>query len=107
MQKLPKETYTKEFREQAVKWVLKAGLSLREAGKRLSLSPKTLQNWVIAARKGGLKAIGSNQRPLTEIELELARMKRELVEVKLERDLLKNRPREPARLLPMPSPNVS
>ena len=89
MQKLPKGTYTKEFREQAVKLVLEEGLSLREAGLRLSLSPKTLQNWLIAARKGALKAIGSNQRPLTELELELARMKRELAEVKLERDLLK------------------
>ena len=33
--------------------------------------------------------IGKSQRPLTEIELELARTKRELAEVKMERDLLK------------------
>ncbi len=66
MQKLPKGTYTKEFREQAVKLVLEAGLSLREAGQRLSLSPKTLQNWVNAARKGTLQAIGPSQRPLSE-----------------------------------------
>ena len=80
MQTLPKGTYTQEFREQAVKLVL-------EDGQRLSLSPKILQNWVIAARKGMLKAIGPSQPPLTE--LELARLKRELAEVKLERDLLK------------------
>jgi putative transposase len=86
---LPKGTCTQEFREQAVKLVLEEGLSLREAGQRLSLSPKTLQNWVIAARKGTLKAIGPSQPPLTELELELARLKRELAEVKLERDLLK------------------
>jgi transposase len=29
------------------------------------------------------------QRPLTEVELELAKTKRELAEVKMERDLLK------------------
>ena len=48
-----------------------------------------VQNWVIAARKGALKTIGANQRPVTEVEWELARMKQELAEVKLERDLLK------------------
>ncbi len=100
MQKLPKGTYTKEFREQAVKLVLEEGLSLREAGQRLSLSPKTLQNWVNAARKCTLQTIGPSQRPASEMELELARVKRELAELKLERDLLKNFPR--AALCPAP-----
>ena len=89
MQKLPKGTYPKEFREQAVKRVLEEGWSLREAGLRLSLSPKTLQNWVLADRKGALKAIGSKQRPRTELERELARRKRALAEGKRERDLVK------------------
>jgi len=97
MQKLPKGTYPKEFREEAVKLVLEERLSLREAGQQLSLSPKTLQNWVIAARKGTLKDVGSAQRPLTEIELELTRVKRELAEVKLERDF--EPPRFSRRLL--------
>lgn len=43
MQKLPKGTHAKEFLKQAVKCVLEKGLSLREAGQRLSLSPKTVQ----------------------------------------------------------------
>jgi transposase len=90
MQKLPKGRYTKEFREQAVKLVLEEGLSLREAGNRLSLPWKTLQHWVAAARAGTLGEVGSQLRPLTELEAELARVKRELAEVKLERDLLKN-----------------
>jgi transposase len=44
MQQLPRGRYTKEFREQAVKLVLEEKLSLRKAGKRLSLSWKTLQH---------------------------------------------------------------
>ena len=32
--------------------------------------------------------MGKTQRPLTEIEMELVRTKRELVEVKMERDIL-------------------
>ena len=33
--------------------------------------------------------IGKAQKPLTEVEMELARTKKELVEVKMERDILK------------------
>jgi len=34
--------------------------------------------------------VGKQQRPLTEVEMELVRVKRELVEVRMERDVLKN-----------------
>ena len=34
--------------------------------------------------------MGKQQRPLTEVEMELARVKRELAIVKMERDILKN-----------------
>jgi transposase len=33
--------------------------------------------------------VGKNQKPLTYLEMELARVKRELAEVRMERDLLK------------------
>ena len=33
--------------------------------------------------------VGKHQKPMTEAELELARLRKELAEVKLERDLLK------------------
>lgn len=89
MEKLPRGRYTKEFREQAVKLVLDEKLTLREAGKRLSLSWKTLGHWVAASRAGTLGEMGSQQRPPSEVEAELARVKRELAEVKQERDLLK------------------
>lgn len=89
MQRIPKAVYTKEFREQAVKLVLAEGLSVPEAGRRLALSPKTLANWVRAARGGKLSAVGQHERVQSETERELQRLKRELAEVKLERDLLK------------------
>jgi len=52
------------------------GLGLQEAAKRLSLTPSTLDIWLREARNGKLGEIGKTQRPLTEIELELARAKR-------------------------------
>jgi transposase len=69
--------------------VTEEGLNPQEAAKRLSLPSSTLSNWLRAAKNGKLSEIGKTQRPLTEIELELARTKRELAEVKMERDLLK------------------
>ena len=89
MKRLPKGTYTKEFREQAVRLVTEEGLSVPEAGRRLSLPKGTLANWVKAAKAGKLGAVGKHHRPLTEIEMDLARTRRELAEVKMERDLLK------------------
>ena len=89
MERLPKGKYTKEFREEAVKLVTEEGLSIPEAGRRLSLPPSTITNWVKAYKVGKLGSIGKSQRPPTEMEMELARVKRELAEVKMERDILK------------------
>lgn len=89
MERLPKGKYTKEFREEAVKLVTEGGLRIPEAGRRLSLPPSTIANWVKAYKAGKLGNIGKSQRPLTEMEMELARVRRELAEVKMERDILK------------------
>ena len=86
---IPNGIYSKEFREQAVKQVIDEGLSSEAVAKRLQMPKSTLETWVRAHRSGKLVDIGKNQRPLTEVELELARTKRELAEVRLERDLLK------------------
>ncbi len=89
MRRIPRGVYTKEFREQAVRLVLEERLSIPQAGQRLSMSPKTLANWVGAARRGELAVLGGRQKPLTEGEEELRRLRRELAEVTMERDILK------------------
>jgi transposase len=85
----PQGRYTKELREEAVKMVLEEKLSVPEAARRLSLPLSTLGNWIKAYREGRLGEIGSSYRPLTELELELALTKKELADVKMERDILK------------------
>ena len=88
-QRIPNAIYNKEFREQAVKRVQEEGLSAETVARQLSMPKPTLATWVRTSKEGKLSDIGKTQRPLTEIELELAKVKRELAEVKMERDLLK------------------
>ena len=89
MKGIPQGRYTKELREEAVKLVTEEKQSLPEAARRLSLPPSTLGNWVRAYKEGRLGEVGKTYRPLTEIEMELARTKKELAEAKMERDILK------------------
>ncbi len=88
MEGIPQGRYTREFRQEAVKLVAEERLSLPEAARRLSLAPSTLGYWLKANKAGKLGEIGKTQKPLTEIEIELARAKKELAEVKMERDIL-------------------
>ena len=89
MKGIPQGRYTREFRQEAVKRVTEQGLSWAEAARRLSLPTSTLANWVKAAKAGRLGEVGKNYRALSEIEMELARTRKELAEVKMERDILK------------------
>jgi len=86
---IPQGRYTREFREEAAKLVTENKLSLPEAARRLSIPPSTLANWLKAAREGRLGEVGKNFKPLTDLEMELARTRKELIEVKMERDILK------------------
>ena len=89
MERIPRGIYTQEFRAQAVRLHEVEGLTIPEVAKRLSLPGGTLKNWVYAARRDELGEVGKNQKPLTDLKMALARVKRELAEVKMERDLLK------------------
>jgi len=89
MERIPRGVYTQEFREQAVKLVQVEGLGITEASRCLSVPVGSLKKWLTVARAGKLGEIGKSQKPLTDLELELARARKELAEVKLERDLLK------------------
>jgi transposase len=89
MERIPYGKYTKEFREEAIRLVVEGGLSIPEAGRRLSLAPSTLGSWVRAYKAGKLSEVGGKYKSLSEKEMELARLKRELAEIKMERDILK------------------
>jgi transposase-like protein len=89
MKRIPHGKYSKEFREEAVKLVTEEGLGITEAARQLSIPPNTLDNWYRKYQAGKLGDIGKNYRPLTETELEVARLKKENATLKMECEILK------------------
>jgi len=89
MERTPKGIYTPEFRAEAVKLVESTGMSVGRAAKRLSMRRAA---WTTGCGRHGKAAGGSRQgqRLPSELELELARTRKELADVKMERDLLKS-----------------
>jgi transposase len=64
-------------------------MGIKEAAERLSLPPSTLDYWLKQHKAGKLAEVGQGQRPLTEVEIELARVKKELAITKMENEILK------------------
>lgn len=90
MEKIPKAVFTKEFKEEAVKLVTEEGLSVTEVGKRLSIPKSTLEYWVRRAKEGKLSDTShTKHKPVTQEQMELARLRRENAELKMEKEILK------------------
>jgi putative transposase len=85
MEKVPQGKYTKEFKEEAAKMVTEQGLSIPEIGRRLSIPKSTIANWVRSAKRGTLV---KGKKLVTGEEMEIARLKRENTELRMERDIL-------------------
>ena len=89
MKGIPQGRYTREFRQEAVRLVIEERIACRKAALQLSLAPSTLTYWVKAYKAGKLGEIGKAQKPLTEVEMELARVKKENSTLKMENEILK------------------
>ena len=79
--------YTPELRAEAVRLVLKHGMTQAEAAHRLSVPKGTIANWVAAARHGCGPVSGA--KSAQDMENEIARLRKELADVKQEREILK------------------
>jgi transposase len=90
MQKIPKPEDTAEFKEQAVKRV-KDGKTVGAAAKEMGLVEQTLRHWVKASDAG--KRDGAGTRKVTPDEMERSRLRAEVIRLKREVEILKNRPR--------------
>ena len=84
--KIPKQAYTIEFKELAVKRI-KDGQSVSMVCKELGLSDQTVRNWVKAAAEGKLNGAGG--KIVTPEEMELSRLRAENLRLKRENEILK------------------
>jgi transposase len=85
VKKIPKQEYTAEFKEQAVKHAQAVGIVV--AAKELGLIEQTLRNWVKAAQGG--KLTGAGTKPVTPEQMELSRLRAENARLKMHVDILK------------------
>lgn len=85
MTKAKRARYTLEFKLEAVRMV-KGGQSLAVVSKVLGVADQTLHNWLKADQSGKLNGPGS--KPVSPEQMEIARLRAELVRVKMERDIL-------------------
>lgn len=84
--KIPKQEYTAEFKELAVKRV-KDGQSVGAVARDLGLIEQTLRNWVKAFEAGKLNGPGSKK--VGPEEMELSRLRAENIRLKRENEILK------------------
>ena len=86
--------YTKEFRTAAVKQVLEGGRSMASVARSLERSPQTLANGVFRARQGEAlikrdSVLWSvDQKPVTEWEAEVTRLRQENTRLRVEKEIL-------------------
>jgi transposase len=78
--------YPEEFRRNAAKLALEGGRSVREVARELGVNHETLRNWVEQLRRerrDGPAAVGGEERA------ELARLRRRVAELELEKEVLR------------------
>lgn len=88
---VPNRRYTEEFKAEAVRLALSTGGNA--AAKRLGIPQSTMTNWVRAHREGTSAPVGDAavpvKRPVSELEAENARLRRELASAKLDLEIVK------------------
>ena len=83
------QRYTPEFKTEAVKLVFEQGIQQSLAARRLSIPECTLASWVAAAKSATSAASASGSRTAADILTENGKLRKELAEARMERDILK------------------
>lgn len=84
MSKGPKRTFSKEFKEDAVRLITEQGYKLSEAARNLDIGANTLSRW----RREFEEQDGVDNGSLDE-KAELKRLREENRQLKMEREILK------------------
>jgi transposase len=77
--------FTAEFREGAVRIVRETGRPIAQVARELGINAGTLGNWVVKDRAGR----GDRPQLCEDERVELARLRKENTELRMQRDVLK------------------
>lgn len=88
MKSIPSRRYPDEFKREAVRLVLVDGLSAMEVSRRLDIPNQTIANWLRLAREPG-QAQAASPVTVTELQAELARVRAENSQLKMDKEILK------------------
>jgi transposase len=83
-----RKKYSAEFKVEAVKLVQDRGVSLAQAARELDVHVNVLRGWVQAYRASPTRAFPGEGRQAAE-DAEVTQLRREVVRLKMERDILK------------------
>ena len=91
---VPNRQYTEEFKGEAIR--LADSIGGNAAAKRLGVPQSTVTNWVRTRKTGRQGSVASApestlvaRRPVSELEAENARLRKELVNAKLDLEIVK------------------
>ena len=84
MIKQKRRSYTREFKEEAVKLIIEQGYSYAEAGRNLGVNPNQLSRW-----KREIEEDSGDLGSTVSLQAELKRLRKENKRLKLEREILK------------------
>ena len=85
---MPKKTYTKEFKTDAVNLVREQNYTIAEASRRLEISESMLGKWVHSARNERDDAFRGNGN-MTAEQKEIHQLREENRHLKMEKEILK------------------
>jgi len=83
---MARRKYTQEYKQEAVLLVKQSGLPIAEIARNLGINYNVLRRWVKEYSEPGKKAFPGQGNARDE---EVARLRKELAQVKKERDFLK------------------
>ena len=86
MMRIPRQAYTPQFRELAVKRI-QDGMTPGALSKELGVSEQTLRNWAKAAQAGKLNPPGG--KVVTPEQMELSRLRAENIRLQRQVEILK------------------
>ena len=80
--------FSSEFKQEAVRLVVSGGVSIPQAARDLDVHENVLRKWVRLQRQDGPDAF-PGQGQMKTADAEIARLRKEVVKLKMERDILK------------------